>query len=690
MIESPEASLLRWIPLLPLASAIFHGVALGVARRPMSRTTTLCASLGALGGAFVMTIVSFALLLSRPEGAGPFVDDTYTWIGSRDFSVEAAFLFDPLAALGCFLVTGLGGFAASWAVGTQSVDPRDDRGFQRFFAYFDAFIASMLVLVLADNLLFAFVGWEGAAIFGALLTGFWYADDARADAMGRLVAIDRIGGAAYLFGTFLLFWALFDAAAAVGYDGPVSVATIDLQTTLPLLREARVEVPPGLARLSAGLDPMLGGAEWRLTSLIALCFVVAAATRSGLVPFGVRHATAMQAPSAAAGWVHAAMMTIAGVWLLCRLNFLFAVAPGASATLAWLGAFSAISFAALASVQRDLLRIVAHGVAAQAGMIFVAFGCGAYTTAVFQLVALSFTVPLLAFSARSVVDALDGERRLSRMGGLREGLPWAHWSFLSGAAALSGLPPLTGFWSRSELFVGIEQSAVPGQGALFTVVLLASGLAAFAWFRATMRVFWGRARRGREVSRSPDQWRILPLVVLGVLSIFGGLLGPSEAFVPIADANSLRNFLAPVFVGAAEPIAPDLERALAFAGAAIASFGIAVAAWLGSAGAPLLRRLRAKTPTLQRAIETGLQRDGLVGIEIAAPIQRFVSRVVRQRVEASGIERGAIDGGARALRELVEAGTRRLQSGLAHAQLVSLLAAVVALVGWLVWGAPWR
>ena len=242
MVEN-TSTLLRWIPLLPLFGAMVHGVYLAVLRRTLPRAAVVGISCGAVIASFVLSFVALLQLTSLPEGERVIVDGLFTWIGSGAFSAEAAFLLDPLSAVMILVVTGVGSLIHVYSVGYMDDDHRDDKGFQRFFCYLNLFTFSMLMLVLGDNMLIMFLGWEGVGLCSYLLIGFWYSDDWNAYCGSKAFIVNRIGDFGFLVGIFLLFWALWDAAQAAGHEGPISLAFLDLKAAFPLIAEQTVTLP---------------------------------------------------------------------------------------------------------------------------------------------------------------------------------------------------------------------------------------------------------------------------------------------------------------------------------------------------------------------------------------------------------------------------------------------------------------
>ncbi len=328
-----EETLLRWIPLLPLVAAAIHGVLLGIVRRPMPRWATIALSCGSVSVAFLISCVTFGRLVQLPEESRLLVDNLYTWfgagVGSQAFSAELAFQLDPLSAVMALVVTGDGSLIHFYSIGYMGDDHRDDKGFQRFFCYLNHFTFSMLVLVLADNFVLMFLGWEGVGLCSYLLIGFWYSDRFNAYCGSKAFIVNRIGDFGFLVGMFLLVKAMLDVGI------PASLAWSDLAGSMDQLAAVTLPAP-------------FWGPEWRLTNLVGLLFFLGAAGKSAQIPLYVWLPDAMAGPTPVSALIHAATMVTAGVYLVARSNVLFAMAPVSSALVALVGAVTALFAATIA------------------------------------------------------------------------------------------------------------------------------------------------------------------------------------------------------------------------------------------------------------------------------------------------------------------------------------------------------
>jgi len=525
--ETTEYSLLRWIVLLPLLGALAHGVSLGLLRRRMSPAVTVAVSCGSVALSFFLTFLALLELINQQGKAPVLHDGLFTWIGTGQFSAEAALLFDPLSAVMALIITGVGLLIHIYSVGYMEDDPRDDGGFQRFFAYLNLFTFSMLVLVLADNLLLLFLGWEGVGLCSYLLIGFWYSDERHAYAGSKAFIVNRIGDFGFLVGTLLLFWALAE-------QGQAAIAFLDIQEAFPTIAEQRVRLPETL-------EAIFGLPNIALPTLIGLCFFLAAAGKSAQFPLYVWLPDAMSGPTPVSALIHAATMVTAGVYLMCRLSFLLVEADGAMQIIAWVGAFTALLGAIIAIAQSDIKKILAYSTVSQLGFMFLAIGCGAFSAAIFHVVTHAFFKALLFLAAGSVILALHHEQDTDRMGGLAQHLPFTHWSFLIGVLAITGFPFTSGFFSKDEILLSAHLARVAGHETLHLLALFTSFLTAFYMFRLYFKVFWGEARHDLNTTLYEPQLAVLgPVVILAFLAGVGGWLGPSAALnpFPVDAANS--------------------------------------------------------------------------------------------------------------------------------------------------------
>ena len=510
---------LRYIVLLPLLGVAFNLVLAPRCGRRMVNWV----SPGVVLGAFCL---SFAALLQLPDG-GALVDRVYSWLHSGALQVDVALRVDPLSAAMIAIITGVGFLIHVYSVGYMAEEPDA----VRYFAYLNLFTAAMLLLVLGDNLLLLFVGWEGVGLCSYLLIGFWYTDPEKADAGKKAFIVNRIGDAGFLLGVFVLFWGL---------------AAHDVWT-----------LSFGAIAAHAGLLPT------GVVTLVCLLFFVAATGKSAQIPLYVWLPDAMAGPTPVSALIHAATMVTAGIYLIARMHFLYALSPGALAVVAVVGAATALFAATIALVQTDIKKVLAYSTVSQLGYMFLGLGVGAYAAAVFHVMTHAFFKALLFLGAGSVIHGMHEEQDVRRMGGLRRAMPTTYGTFAVGCLAIAGFPLLSGFFSKDLI---LEHVFAGGFGPLWLVGSLGAGLTALYMFRLLFLTFWGDTRAAPEVvGRIHESPRVMtvPLVVLAVLSVVGGYF-------------TLPDLLAPLY-GHGHPHVPLLVKYLP---TLLALGGIGVAYWL--------------------------------------------------------------------------------------------------------------
>ncbi|MGH0029601.1 MAG: NADH-quinone oxidoreductase subunit L [Myxococcota bacterium] len=667
-----QDGLLRWIPLLPLLAALIHGVMIGLIRRPMQRWLVIALSCGTVAGSFLIAAISF-FQLAGLEGEGrALVDNLYTWmgagVGDQRFTAEMGFRLDPLSAVMCLVVTGVGLLIHVYSIGYMDDDHRDDRGFQRFFCYLNLFTFSMLMLVLGDNLVLLFLGWEGVGLCSYLLIGFWYSDRFNAYCGSKAFIVNRIGDFGFLVGIFLLFGAL----ASVGSP---TVAFSEIEASFDQIAGIMVPAP-------------FWGPEWRLVDLIGLCFFVGACGKSAQLPLYVWLPDAMAGPTPVSALIHAATMVTAGVYMVCRMSFLYDAAPVASAVVAWTGAITALFAATIAVTQTDIKKVLAYSTVSQLGYMFLAAGCGGYTGAVFHLVTHAFFKALLFLGAGSVILAMHHEQDIEKMGGLRRRIWQTHAVFWVGVVAISGFPPLSGFFSKDEILVSAYASHVPGHLWLYGIGLVTAGITSFYMWRLYFKVFSGENRAAPEVrDHIQEQPPVVvnPLWVLAGLSVLGGLLGVPEAYAfGMEDSHSLNNWLGAVWPASeGHHLAHSTEYAMAAAAIGMGVVGLLLAYQLYVRRPELPVRLAERMQGLYRLLLNKYYVDEAYDAAIVNPLVKLSDRVLYRTIDAGAIDGVAVNGTARGIRALAAHGLKYAQSGLAQSYVFFMLIGAVAILGYL-------
>ncbi len=485
MVTVTATDTLRWIVLFPALGFLWNCF---FGRRFPG--TAKVVGPGVLLAALVAAVLAVIELHALPPESA-LRDAVFPWVDVGTLRADVGFWLDPLSAVMVLVVTGVGFLIHVYSVGYM----HDDPDVPRFFTYLNLFVTAMLVLVLADNLLLLFVGWEGVGLCSYLLIGFWWTNDENCTAGKKAMLANRVGDACFLVGLYLLI----QHAQTLDFTG--------LERQADVLRGATV-----------------GG--WSVPLVVCLLFLLGATGKSAQIPLYVWLPDAMAGPTPVSALIHAATMVTAGVYLTCRLHGLFALAPAALAAVAAVGAATALFAATIAVAQTDIKKVLAYSTVSQLGYMFLGVGVGVPGAAVFHLVTHAFFKGLLFLCAGSVMHALGGEQDMRRMGGLWRRIPITFATMAVGTLAIAGVPPLSGFFSKDEIIWGAFAGPHP-HPLLGVVGYLAAGLTALYMGRLICMTFFGSSRLDahaeHHLHESPPVMTI-PLVVLAVLAAVGGFL----------------------------------------------------------------------------------------------------------------------------------------------------------------------
>jgi NADH-quinone oxidoreductase subunit L len=671
-----EVDYLRWIVAMPALVVAAQGVFLIVLRRALPQRMVVRLSCGAALLSLAISSVAFAQLIGL-EADPLLVDVVYTWIGAgvgnAAFSADVALQFDALSAAMCFLVTGIGLVVHVYASESMRSDEREDAGFQRYFCYANLLLTSLLVLVLADSLPLMLVGWQGVGLCSYLLIGFWYSEKANASAATRALVVNRIGDVGLLMGVCLLFWALADAGVpAMSFRG--------IEASFAQIAERTVMLPAWL------------GGSWTLPSLIGLCLFFGAVGNSGQVPLQFWVADAMAGPIPGTALIHALSAAVGGIYLLCRLSFVYAVTPELSAAIAWVGGVTAVMGALFALVQTDIRKVLASSTMSQVGLMFLAVGCGAYSTAIFHLVSHALFKTALFLGAGVVILALHNEHDLRRMGGLRGSLVWTHVWMLVAVLAIAGMPLSSGFFSAGEILASAYVATqIPGNQVLYGMALLTVGLTSLYAFRLLILAFWGEPRAVPNFgSRVVDPRRriMLPLAALAISAYLAGLLTPpqfwGDIMIPGENSDSLGNFLTEAVV-VTDRAALESGKRWALVGHALlaVTLGFALAFVLYVHRPKLPEKLAERVPWLHAGLLEGGYVKFLYRRLLVRPLAFVSQKLLYQGLDQRVVNGTVVNGSARLLTNIAEHGLKYVQSGLTQGYFVTLLLGALAIAGYL-------
>jgi NADH-quinone oxidoreductase subunit L len=463
---------------------------------------------GSVGLSFLVSLGVFLELLKLAPEARHIEKLLFPWVVSGSFKTAFSFLVDPLSALMILTVSGVAFLIHIYSTGYM----HDDPGYVRYFSYLNLFTFSMLLLVLANNLLLMYIGWEAVGLCSYLLIGFWYEKKSASDAGKKAFIVNRIGDFGFALGIMLTF---------------VTFGTVMFT---PILEKAPEVLHYGGATATA----------------ITLLLFLGAVGKSAQIPLYVWLPDAMEGPTPVSALIHAATMVTAGVYMVARLSALYLMAPASMLVVAIVGGVTALYAASIGLMQNDIKRVLAYSTISQLGYMFLACGVGAFAAGIFHLMTHAFFKALLFMCAGSVMHALAGELNIQKMGGLKKYLPITYWTFLAGTLAISGIPGFSGFFSKDEI---LWRAFSSGQGHFLLWLLGALGalMTAFYMFRLLFLTFHGKSRLTPEVERhvheSPSNMGV-PLIILAALSVIGGYVGIPHV---LGGGNRIERFLDPAF-----------------------------------------------------------------------------------------------------------------------------------------------
>jgi NADH-quinone oxidoreductase subunit L len=503
------------IPILPLAGAAVNGFF----GKKSSRQAVTIVGLFFSGAAFAWAL-GVAFRFSSLEV--PYQEYVAHWIRSGNFSVDFAFYLDQLSLVMLLVVTGVGFLIHIYSVGYMWEDP----GYYRFFSYLNLFMFFMLTLVLANNYLLMFIGWEGVGLASYLLIGFWFTKDSAASAGKKAFIVNRIGDFGFLIGLFLM----------IQHFGSLTFTQVFDQ------------VKP--------MSPETAGAG--LLTAIGILLMVGACGKSAQIPLYVWLPDAMEGPTPVSALIHAATMVTAGVYMVSRSHVIFERAPSTLTVVAVVGTLTAFFAATIGITQTDIKKVLAYSTVSQLGYMFMACGVGAFSAGIFHLMTHAFFKGLLFLAAGSVIHAVGGEQDMRRMGGLRAKLPWTFWTMTAGTLAIAGIPGLAGFFSKDAILWRAYQAS----WAYWLVGVVTAFITSFYMFRLWFMTFFGqyRGEAAAHVDHGPHSAHdahgghggihespkvmVIPLAILAILSVVGGYVGVPGS---LGGSNRFDHFLGPVF-----------------------------------------------------------------------------------------------------------------------------------------------
>jgi NADH-quinone oxidoreductase subunit L len=652
------------IPLLCIAGAAFNGL-LG---RHFSKRVVSAIALAFPGAALAWA--GYVAVTAISNGLMPYSESHATWIAAGTLSVPVGFYLDQLSLVMMLVVTGVGFLIHVYSVGYMA----HEGGYYRFFSYLNLFMFFMLMLVLSNNYLLMFVGWEGVGLASYLLIGFFFLRDSAASAGKKAFIVNRIGDFGFLIALFLM----------IQHFG-----SLDFTTVFDKVSQMPVE--------TAGVG---------LLTTIGILLMVGAAGKSAQLPLYVWLPDAMEGPTPVSALIHAATMVTAGVYMVSRSNAIFFRSPTALTVVAIIGTLTAIFAATIGIVQTDIKRVLAYSTISQLGYMFMACGVAAFSAGIFHLMTHAFFKALLFLAAGSVIHSLGGEQDMRKMGGLRKHIPWTFWTMTIATFAISGIPGFSGFFSKDEILWNTYASPWGGNWAYWFVGCLTAGMTSFYMFRLWFMTFFGEFRGAQTVSaehkghghaehleaghghihESPKVMTI-PLAILAVLAAIGGYIGVPSA---LGGSNRFGHFLEHVYhiPPASQEIAVEhgghaLELLLMGGSIAAAFIGLFLAWLMYYKRTDLPAKVAAKLGVVYQAVLGKYYVDEIYQAAIVKPLLLGSTELLWHGVDQSVID-GTINSSAAAAKEASD-GVRHMQSGNIRSYAGWVAVGAAALIAYMIW-----
>ncbi len=649
------AEQLYLIPLFPLIGFLIIGL---FGKRLGGERMVGIIGAGAVLLSFATAVSVFMKLVSTPVEERAFVNHVFTWIQAGNFSAELAYRADQLSILFTLIITGVGFLIHVYSIGYM----HGDKSFARFFAYLNLFVFMMLNLVLANNFLVTFLGWEGVGLASYLLIGFWYDQKFpgtnivwTGDAAKKAFIVNRIGD----FGMLAAIFIIYLYTGTLDYDKATSFFAANAAT--------------------------IGGGT---ITIVALSLFLGCTGKSAQIPLAVWLPDAMAGPTPVSALIHAATMVTSGIFLIARTNVIFALSPTAMMVVAAVGLATAFLAATIGLVQNDIKKVLAYSTVSQLGFMFIALGVGAFTAGVFHVMTHAFFKALLFLGAGSVIHGMHHEQDIQKMGNLKKYMPTTHLTFLLGTLAIAGIFPFAGFFSKDEI---LWNAFDHGSAPMWGLGVAAALCTAFYMFRLYYLTFHGEERfdaHHHHPHESPLTMTF-PLMVLALLSVVGGFLGVPEALGGHSIPNLLEHWLEPVFKQGQEILhrpevheVHSIEYILMAASLAVAIVGILVATSMykkaSNKPTEYAERFKGLYTLLWNKYFLDEFYHKVFVNSFFALSNSFLWKIFDVKI---------VDGVVNGTAQLIERGAqglRRLQSGVAQNYAVLMVAGIVAIVSFMV------
>jgi NADH-quinone oxidoreductase subunit L len=606
---------------------------------------------GAIGLAFVIVIGAFFETLSLPVDQRTNFVNLFSWLKAGGLDVSVAYQVDQLSLVMGLVVTGVGFIIHVYSIGYM----HGDKGFWRFFAYLNLFIFAMMNLIMADNFVLMFLGWEGVGLCSYLLIGFWYEKDfekSTTSAAGlKAFIVNRIGDVGFLLGMFLIYL-YFDS----------------LKFSEVFARAGSFNVPESIF------------------TLITICLFIGATGKSAQIPLFVWLPDAMAGPTPVSALIHAATMVTAGVYMVARTSILYASAPTTMMIVAVIGVFTAFFAATIGLVQNDIKKVLAYSTISQLGYMFLAMGAGAFSAGIFHVMTHAFFKALLFLGAGSIIHAMHEEQDIQHYGGLKKYMPITYGTFLVAAMAISGIPPLSGFFSKDEIL----WYSYANIGFIFWLVgVLTALMTAFYMFRLHFLTFNGRQRFDEKKTHPHESPKVMtiPLIVLAVLSAVGGFIGIPEIFSG-EHGNVFHAWLSPVFKSANLKLEffgshTHFEEYLLMAlSIACALGGIFAARKIYLQNPDIAKKLSLRFKNIYRILFNKYYVDEVYDTLVVNPIVNSSRRFLWKIFDSKIID-GFINGLAKTI-ENVSSLIRKIQTGVVQSYAIVMMIGILLALFWII------
>ncbi len=643
------------IPVLPLLGFFINGLF----GHKFGKTVVSLVACSTVFVSFVLSVMAAVTVAGADERT--VTQTVYSWLSVDGFRADFGFLLDPLSTVMILVVTGVGFLIHVYSVGYMA----HEDGYSRYFSYLNLFMFAMLTLVMADNLVLLFVGWEGVGLCSYLLIGFYYKKDWASAAGVKAFIVNRVGDVGFAIGVFLIF---------------VAFGTVKFTAINEAVHHAHETIT-----MWGGTYTLAG-----VCTVIGIFLFVGACGKSAQIPLYIWLPDAMAGPTPVSALIHAATMVTAGVYMVTRMNLIYANGPIALLVVGVVGAITALFAASIGLVQRDIKKVLAYSTVSQLGYMFIALGVGAFTTGIFHLMTHAFFKALLFLCAGSVIHGMSGEQDIFKMGGLRKKMPITHLTFLIGCLAIAGFPPLSGFFSKDEILWKAFSSPICEYSWLIWLIgFIAAGMTSFYMFRCYFMTFWGTERMDEETKKhiheSPKTMTV-PLMILAVLAATGGLIGIPHLVGSIVHIpNLFEHWLEPIVEEGSHILklseshgSVTMEWVLMIASVVMASVFMLIAlSWYKKGVFKTPEKLATSFSGLHKTLLNKYYVDELYGLTVIALVVNG-SKFLWRKFDEQVIDR--IVNGSATFTQYFSLGLSRLQTGYVRNYILGVFAGMVVMV----------